>query len=728
MLTPGSRALPTTTHGPTTPAGNGHGPARTDPAFGTDTYGIEAMRETLPRPVFEKLLATIQRGERLDSTIADEVAHGMKEWAVARGATHFTHWFQPLNGQTAEKHDAFLTLTGEGEAILRFSGGQLIQGEPDASSFPSGGMRSTFEARGYTAWDPSSPAFLLRHERGATLCIPTVFLSWTGEALDKKTPLLRSIDELSKSACRLLRAMKRPANRVVPTLGAEQEYFLIDRRWFDGRPDLQVCGRTLVGALPAKGQQLEDHYFGAIEDRVVAYMEEVEAAAWALGIPVKTRHNEVAPHQYEIAPIFEDVNKAADHNQLLMDLMRRIARRRGLALLLHEKPFSGVNGSGKHNNWSMATDDGRNLLEPGDTPADNAAFLLFAAVVVKAVHRRASLLRAGIASSGNDHRLGANEAPPAIVSVFLGDQLTRIYDKVVAGKFSEITARTMVELGMDHLPRIAKDNTDRNRTSPFAFTGNKFEFRAVGSSQPIQMPNVFLNVAVAEVLDEASDRLERRSKAKQDLAAAILAVAGEFYKESKAVVFNGDNYAEEWVKEARKRGLDNLKDTPAALAVYADESHRKLLVSRGIFAAHEIDARLHIRLENFVRQVEIEVAMLLRMVDTGIVPAAAKQQEAYARSVAAAAGAGAGADVSVQKKALSAYAADLGELHEKRAALSDALESVRKGHPDAAVHARGLCDKVRPAMVALRAVADRLEAKSDAALWPFPTYHQMLFQ
>jgi glutamine synthetase len=731
MLPTDVRTLPFHPHGSHAMTSHGPGshvqPSRGTVAFGSDTYGVDAMRETLPRPVFEKLLATIQRGETLDSKIAEEVAHGMKEWAVARGATHFTHWFQPLNGQSAEKHDAFLTLTPSGEAIARFSGSQLVQGEPDASSFPSGGMRSTFEARGYTAWDPTSPAFLLRHERAATLCVPTVFLSWTGEALDKKAPLLRSMKAVADAAKRVLDLMGTPAKRVFPTLGSEQEYFLVDSKWYDGRPDLQVTGRTLLGAAPAKGQQLEDHYFGSISDRVIAYMEEFEQAAWALGIPVKTRHNEVAPHQYEIAPIFEDVNRSADHNQLLMDVMRRVAKRRGLACLLHEKPFAGVNGSGKHNNWSLATDDGRNLLDPGETPEEHARFLFFTAAVVKAVHKRAALLRAGIASSGNDHRLGANEAPPAIVSVYLGDPLTRIFDNLAAGKPVELTSKTMVELGLSSLPSISKDNTDRNRTSPFAFTGNKFEFRAVGSSQAIQMPNVFLNCAAAEALDDVADRLAKRLKGgKGTVTAAMLAVAGEVYAESKSVVFNGDNYGEAWVKEAAKRGLPNLKDTPAALEPYADPSARKLLADCGIFQPHELDARLHVELETFVKQVEIEVAMLLRMVDTGVLPAAARHQEALARSIAGAKAAK--GKVAAQEKALVAYSADLDEAHAKRAALAAALAAVKKGHPEPAVHARGLCDKVRPAMGALRAVCDRIEASTDASLWPFPTYHQMLFQ
>ncbi|MBL9085713.1 MAG: glutamine synthetase III [Planctomycetia bacterium] len=702
-----------------------HAP-RNAAGFGADTYNVDAMRDTLPRPVFERLLATIEKGERLDSKIADEVAHGMKEWAVARGATHFTHWFHPLNGQSAEKHDAFFTLTGDGEPILRFSGSQLIQAEPDASSFPSGGMRSTFEARGYTAWDPTSPAFLVRHERGATLCVPTVFLSWRGETLDQKTPLLRSMEDVNRAACRVLKLLKRPAGRVHTTMGTEQEYFLVDRKHFDARPDLVVAGRTVLGAVPAKGQQMEDHYFGAIPERVVAFMEEVDQAAWALGIPVKTRHNEVAPHQYEIAPIFEDVNRAADHNMLLMEVMRRVASRRGFACLLHEKPFAGVNGSGKHNNWSLATDDGRNLLDPGSDPAGNAQFLLFASAVIQAVHRHGDLLRAGVAHAGNDHRLGANEAPPAIVSVYLGEALSEIFESIAAGKAGDIASKTEVGLGMSRLPQIAKDNTDRNRTSPFAFTGNKFEFRAVGSSQAIQMPNVYVNAAVAESLDDVADRLEKRLKTKQDPMAAALAVAGEVYKEHRAVVFNGDGYTAEWVKDAAKRGLPNLKDTPAALAVLADPVAKGLLVSHKIFLEHEVDARYLIQLETFIRTVEIEASVMLRMVDTGVLPAAFGQQEALARSVAAAQAAG--LKSPAQGKLLAEYAAGVDEILARRAALDVALAKAKKGHPPAPEHARAICDDVRPAMAALRAACDAIESKTDAARWPFPTYHQMLFQ
>jgi glutamine synthetase len=699
------------------------------------------MRETLPKEVFERLLPTLTEGAPLDPSIADEVARGMKDWAVARGATHFTHWFQPLNGSTAEKHDAFLSMTGDSQPVLKLSGGQLVQGEPDASSFPSGGMRSTAEARGYTVWDPTSPAFLLRHERAATLCIPTIFLSWKGEALDRKWPLLKSIDELSKSACRVLKLLGKPAKRVYATMGTEQEYFLIDAKWADGRPDLHATGRTLLGAPPAKGQQLEDQYFGAIPDRVLGFMEEFEQTAWGLGIPVKTRHNEVAPHQYEIAPIFEDVNRAADHNQMLMEVMRKTARKRGLACLLHEKPFAGVNGSGKHNNWSMATDDGRNLLDPGRTPAENASFLLFCATVIQAVHRRADLLRAGIATAANDHRLGANEAPPAIVSVYLGASLSGIFEALAAKRAASIAPKATVDLGLDRLPLIAKDNTDRNRTSPFAFTGNKFEFRAVGSGQPIQMPNVFLNVAVAEALDEVAARLEKALESapagpkkggrKADPTAAVLSLAGEVYKEARAVVFDGDTYAESWVKEAARRGLSNHRDAPAALEVYADPDAKKLLASRGIFQPHEMDARRHIELESFVKQVEIEVAMLARMVDTGVLPAALRQQKAFADSVASAAAGG--AKVAEQKRALAAYSALVNDVVAKRESLSEAHAAVHAashgpGGGDPAKHARVLCDRVRPAMAALRAACDLVEAKTDATSWPFPKYHNMLFQ
>jgi glutamine synthetase len=719
MLPTETRMLPTSTQAssPTTRRGG---------AFGADTYDAQAMRETLPRPVFEKLSATIGRHERLDGKIADEVAHGMKEWAIARGATHFTHWFIPLNGQTAEKHDAFLTMSSDGEAIQRFSGSQLIQAEPDASSFPSGGMRSTFEARGYTAWDPTSPPFLMRHERGATLCVPTVFLSWKGEALDKKTPLLRSFDVLSRTACRVLALAKKPATRVYSTMGPEQEYFLIDRKYYDARPDLVISGRTLFGAPAPKGQQLEDHYFASISDRVVAFMEELDQAAWALGIPVKTRHNEVAPHQYEVAPIFEDANIASDHNMLLMDLMRRIAHRRGFACLLHEKPFAGVNGSGKHNNWSMATDDGRNLLEPGETPFENAQFLLFAAAVIKGVHVRSTMLRAAIATAGNDHRLGANEAPPAIVSVYIGEALTTIFEAISKGKSADITQKTMVELGLSRLPQIARDNADRNRTSPFAFTGNKFEFRAVGSSQPIQMPNTVVNLAVSEALEDVAGRLEKRLKAKQDVAAAMLAVAGEVYKEAKAVVFNGDGYTQEWVKDAEKRGLPHLRDTPAALAMYADASAQKLFAEAGILQPHEMEARYHIRLETFIRTVEIEGAVMLRMADTGILPAVVKQQESLARSVAAAREAG--LEVTAQEKSLKAYAEGVEAVIAKRNALEAAQAAISKAHAPIPEHARAVADKLRPAMAALRQAADALEIRTDATLWPYPTYTQMLFQ
>ncbi|MFV1959243.1 MAG: glutamine synthetase III, partial [Planctomycetota bacterium] len=541
-------------------------PVHASSNFGRHTFDLETMRRRLPRPVFEAIQKTMRSGAPLETGLADAVAGAMKDWALEHGATHFTHWFQPLTGATAEKHDAFLTFS-EGAPIESFTGAQLIQAEPDASSFPSGGMRSTFEARGYTAWDPTSPAFLIFHEGGATLTIPSVFVSYTGEALDKKTPLLRSIDQLSRAASRALALMGIETERVVPTLGAEQEYFLVRRSFFDGRPDLQVTGRTVIGAPPPKGQQLEDHYFGAIDGVALNFMAEVETEAWALGIPVKTRHNEVAPHQYEAAPIYQPANLAVDQNQILMDLMRRVARRRGLTVLFHEKPFAGVNGSGKHSNWSMEDDHGRNLLDPGDTPHRNVEFLFFLCAALKAVHRRCALLRASIAHSGNDHRLGANEAPPAILSVFLGDRLTTILDTLADGRTVEDVKEEVIQTGVKVLPSVKRDNTDRNRTSPFAFTGNKFEFRAVGSSQSLAMPMTYLNVAVAEALDEMAAMLEERIGAGESRDDAILAVVRTVYADVRAVVFNGDNYGRAWLEEAGRRGLPNAQDTPAALAV-----------------------------------------------------------------------------------------------------------------------------------------------------------------
>src|SRR5262245_3433817 len=576
--------------------------------FGRNTFGPEVMKEKLPRPVYHSLQETVRRGARLDPSIANEVAHAIKEWALSKGASHFCHWFQPQTGLTAEKHDSFLTFDDDGLPLERFSGSQLIQSEPDASSFPSGGMRSTFEARGYTAWDPSSPIFIVEGPNGKTLCVPSVFISYHGDALDNKTPLLRSMDFLSQRALSLLRLLgDHGATRVVPTLGPEQEYFLIDRAFWALRPDLVAAGRTLVGARPPKGQELEDHYFGSIKDRILAFMQESEHELYKLGIPIKTRHNEVAPSQYETAPIFEEANVASDHNQLVMETMNRVARRHDLALLLHEKPFAGINGSGKHCNWSLQDSRGRNLLDPGSTPESNVQFLLFLVAVLKGVHKRAGLLRAAIASSGNDHRLGANEAPPAIISVFLGEQLTRVLDALEKGEKGGAAAVERISLGIRKLPEVARDNTDRNRTSPFAFTGNKFEFRAVSSGQSISLPVAFLNVAVGEALEELEAALSSRTGKGMSLPDAVLEVVREAVGATKAVRFEGNNYAAEWVDEAQRRGLPNLRNTPEALAELVRPEARTFLARAKVFSEAESDARYHVKLERYLKDIEVEV-------------------------------------------------------------------------------------------------------------------------
>ncbi|NLP11165.1 glutamine synthetase type III, partial [bacterium] len=534
--------------------------------FGINCFNEKVMREKMPKDVYKKLRATIRKGEKLDMAIADVVAHAMKEWALNKGVSHFTHWFQPQTGLTAEKHDAFIEFDEEGIVLERFRGEQLVQGEPDASSFPSGGMRTTFEARGYTMWDPSSPAFIMEGPKGGILCIPSVFISYTGEALDKKTPLLRSMEALSRSALRILRLFgNNKADRVITTIGTEQEYFLIDKAFFALRPDLRITGRTLLGAEPPKGQQLEDHYFGSIKDRVLAFMQDSEIELYKVGVPAKTRHNEVAPHQFEIAPIFAEANVGADRNQLIMEILKKMANRHGLALLLHEKPFAGINGSGKHNNWSMADSDGNNLLEPGNTPEENLQFLVFLTAVLRAVYYYGDLLRAAIASASNDHRLGANEAPPAIMSVFLGDQLTKILDAIKTGKTVKATTQNLIDLGLTKLPAILRDNTDRNRTSPFAFTGNKFEFRAAGSSASVSLPNTILNATVADSLDVLYADLEKEIEKGTEFKTAVIAILRKHIKDTEAIRFNGNNYSKEWEQEAARRNLPNIKNTAYAL-------------------------------------------------------------------------------------------------------------------------------------------------------------------
>ena len=699
-------------------------PASVSQSFGRHTFSLEEMRKRLPRPIFEAISATIASGEPLNVDWADEIAHAMKEWAIENGATHFTHWFQPLTGATAEKHDSFLSLN-DGKALERFSGKQLIQAEPDASSFPSGGMRSTFEARGYTAWDPTSPAFLKYDEHGATLTIPSVFVSYTGEALDKKTPLLRSMRELSRAAKNVLELMGRPTKWVVSTLGAEQEYFLMRRDLYDLRPDLEVTGRTVLGTTPPKGQQMEDNYFGTIDGRALDFMGEVEAEAWKLGIPAVTRHNEVAPHQYEAAPIYMPTNVASDQNHMLMDIMRAVARRRNLAVLFHEKPFAGVNGSGKHNNWSMADSDGNNLIDPGKTPDENIRFLFFLVSVVRAVHKHARLLRASIASAGNDHRLGANEAPPAIMSIFLGDRVTEMLDTLLAGEdVSEVTQQ-MVETGVEMLPDVRKDNTDRNRTSPFAFTGNKFEFRAVGSAQSNAMSQAYLNAAVTEALDDMAERLKGRLDAGEALNDALLAIVKEVYADAKPIVFNGNNYGQEWVEEAARRGLPNDLNTPAAMTALTDDATKALFEKYNILKGHELDARYVVQMEKYNRMIEIEGVQMIRMAKTGVLPAAYQQQALLAEAWKKVDECGIAADV--QKEELTYYT---GLIEETLQAI-DGVRQALAGAPDeeeCAERGTYCVETMLPAMDRLRTVCDTLERRTDEDLWPFPNYHSMLFQ
>jgi glutamine synthetase len=603
--------------------------------FGVNVFSDEVMKDRLPAHIYKAIRETIKLGKPLDASIADAVAEAMKTWAIEKGATHYTHWFQPLTGLTAEKHDSFLSPTGDGKAVAEFSGSELIRGEPDASSFPSGGIRATFEARGYTAWDPTSPAFILENPNGTTLCIPTAFCSWTGEALDKKTPLLRSMEALSKQALRILKLFGSKAEHVYATCGPEQEYFLIDKNFYFARPDLINAGRTLFGAKPPKGQEMEDHYFGSIPERVLACMLETEMELYKLGVPVKTRHNEVAPAQYEIAPMFENANVATDHNMLLMETMKRIAGRYGLQLLLHEKPFAGVNGSGKHVNWSMSDDLGSNLLKPGATPHDNAQFLVFLAAVLHAVATNGDLLRVSVATAANDHRLGANEAPPAIISVFLGDMLQDIIEQIEKGGAKSTKGGTTMTIGASVLPPLPKDAGDRNRTSPFAFTGNKFEFRAVGSSQSIAGPNLVLNTIVADSLSLIADKLEAAVKAGKDLNTEIQALLPEMIKESKKVVFNGDGYTEAWHAEAAKRGLPNKKCTTDSLPDLISAKSIALFGKHGVFTERELHSRYEILLENYTKTIAIEVLLTVQIASRQILPASLRYQTEVATSLAA---------------------------------------------------------------------------------------------
>jgi glutamine synthetase len=683
--------------------------------FGANVFSPAVQRSRLPKHVFKALQRTLARGEALDTTLADSVAQAMKEWAMEKGATHYTHWFQPLTGSTAEKHDSFYSPVGDGTAIAEFSGKELIQGEPDASSFPTGGIRATFEARGYTAWDPTSPAFILENPNGALLCIPTAFTSWTGEALDHKIPLLRSMDALSTAAMRALDLLGvDEATRVFTTTGCEQEYFLIDEQYFFERPDLVTTGRTLYGAKPPKGHELDDHYFGSIPERVLAYMLDVELELAKLGIPIKTRHNEVAPNQFEVAPIFENSNVGSDHQMVTMQIMQNTARRYGLVCLLHEKPFAGVNGSGKHNNWSMGTDTGLNLLDPGDTPSENLQFLFFCAAVIQAVNKHQQLLRASIASAGQDHRLGANEAPPAIISIFLGAELEKVFAAIEAGKVQASKPGSFLGLGTPVLPPLPLHGGDRNRTSPFAFTGNKFEFRALGSNSSPAFPNTVLNTIVAESVDELTDKLTsalKRSGA--TLEKAVTSVVKDVWAANKQVVFDGDGYSEEWHAEAEKRGLANLKTTPDALPWLVEKPTLAAFKKYKVLSKRELESRYEVFTEQYVTNINIEAETAAAMARTMVLPAAVRYLNELKSS---------GLD-----ELIAEIEPVVKELHYALVKLEDA--NLDENHPGGSAQKEALYmrDTVIPAMEDVREVADRLEKVVADDLWPLPKYSEMLF-
>ena len=692
--------------------------------FGANVFGLEQMRTRLPERAYRALRSCMEHGQQLDATLADLVANARKEWAIERGATHFTHWFQPMTGSTAEKHDSFVDFE-DGKLLMAFSGKALIKGEPDASSFPSGGLRATFEARGYTAWDPTSPAFIRETKSGATLCIPTAFCSWTGEALDEKTPLLRSAEALNRAALRLLRLLgDERVGHVYPTLGCEQEYFLVDRDLYVLRPDLVATGRTLFGAKPPKGQELEDHYFGSIPRRVLSFMQDVEQELWKLGVPVKTRHNEVAPSQYEFAPIFERTTIAADHNMLCMEVLKQVAQRHGFHCLLHEKPYAGINGSGKHNNWSMATDTGENLLEPGSSPEENMRFVVMLAGVLRAVDSYAELLRATIAHAGNDHRLGANEAPPAILSIYLGEQLTQVVDSMIAGTRGSSQKSATMRLGVTTLPPLPRDATDRNRTSPFAFTGNKFEFRAVGSSQAPSKPNTVLNTIVAESFEYLANEIERL-KGSAGLQSAVNEVVVDVFKKHKRIVFNGNGYSSEWHAEAEKRGLPNLPNSVDAIARLAEPKNVDLFVKHNVLSAKECESRRAIQFEAYSKAIAIEAQSALSIGRTMILPAAQKTQRDVAESLHATKSLG--LDVKQQEHRLHDLTAGIERLVGAIDALGKVFEQAETHEADAHEHAKVYRDQVVPAIVRLRQQADFVETLTDDAYWPLPKYRELLF-
>jgi len=689
--------------------------------FGSNVFNDKMMRERLPKDVYKAIRKTIDGNEPLDPSSAGVIANAMKDWAVEKGASHFCHWFQPMTGSTAEKHDSFISPTPQGGTIMEFSGKELTQGEPDASSFPSGGLRATFEARGYTAWDCTSPVFIKEDGDNIALYIPSAFCSYIGHALDKKTPLLRSMDALSKQAMRVLRALgNKTSNRVTATLGPEQEYFLVDRSFYETRLDLILTGRTLFGAPSPRGQEMDDHYFGALHERVASFMHELNVELWKLGVSAKTQHNEVSPGQYELAPVFGTVNVATDHNQLVMETLRKIALRHDFVCLLHEKPFAGVNGSGKHNNWSMVTDDGINLLEPGQTPHENMVFLTMLFAVVKAVDKYAKLLRASVANSGNEHRLGANEAPPAIVSIFLGEQLSDILDQLAAGGAKSSKQGGELKLGVSTLPALPKDCTDRNRTSPFAFTGNKFEFRMVGSTQSTSGPMFVLNTIVADILSDIADELEKAKNVKTSTQEILKRIATEH----RRVVFNGDNYTDEWVEEAEKRGLPNIRSTVASLETIMDKENVAAFKKHGVLTEAELHARTEILLEAYSMSLNIEAMTMLNIAKRQILPACVKYSGALGDAVASVSAAG--ADAQPQRELLDNVCGLIAAMNTNISKLEKAVAGTRKV-ADSTKQARLYRDDVVPAMAALRQVADELETLVDADLWPLPTYAEMLF-
>ena len=684
--------------------------------FGSMVFNDNVMKEMLPKKVYQSLQTTMLEGKSLDEDVADIVASAMKEWAVSKGATHFTHWFQPMTGITAEKHDSFLTVDKGGCVIMDFSGKELTKGEPDASSFPSGGLRATFEARGYTAWDPTSYAFI----KDETLCIPTAFCSYTGQILDKKTPLLRSMDAISDEAVRALSLFGKHVKRVNATIGAEQEYFLIDKKDFSKRLDLRLTGRTLIGAPAAKGQEMEDHYFGSIRPRVKAFMADLDEELWKLGITAKTEHNEVAPCQHEMAPIFDNANRATDANQLTMEMMKKVAERHGFACLLHEKPFDGINGSGKHNNWALSTDEGENLLDPGRTPKDNAQFLFFLTAIIKAVDDYQDLLRISVASAGNDHRLGANEAPPAIVSIFVGDELESVIESIIEERPFEgkSASSSRLDIGTSVLPKLARDNSDRNRTSPFAFTGNKFEFRMPGSSFNIACTNVMLNTAVAEALKVFCDELD----CSDDFNSSLNALIKRELEKHRRILFNGNGYSKEWEKEAEKRGLLNYKRTPDALIHYCDEKNVALFQKHNIYTKEEMDSRLEISLDEYQKAIHIEAVTLIEMLRRQIIPASLRFSSSLASSVQTKEAIGVAANAD---KVLCAKVSSLCDgLLLKTDELDECVASCPQEIQLAAFHA---ADRIIPAMTEARKLSDELEKVVDKSFWPVPTYSDILF-